>query len=199
MNFRAGIPGFEPQLLSSIHSPFQLTQLSPGMAGLRARREASSWGPQNTKGSHNVQLARKSEASRLPSSSCDPAIEPNAQEDLLKTRRRLELFLEIHGSETYLRWGCQKAAEGLICLEVLPHPELKCFKHLTSLHHLALYQENWEQTDSETTVTQASGYKLKSALDYHTGARISSLVGQTPEHTKPLLFPRGSGFVFCVE
>lgn len=45
------------------------------------------------------------------SSGCDPAKDPNAQEDL-ETRQRLKLSLEIHGSETQLRWGCRKAAEG---------------------------------------------------------------------------------------
>lgn len=40
---------------------------------------------------------------------------------------------------------------------------------------------------------------MKSALDYHTGARISSLEGQMLDHAKPLLFLGSGSFVFCVE
>lgn len=47
--------------------------------------------------------------------------------------------------------------------------------------------------------TGKNGHNLKSALDYHTGARISSLEGQMPEHTKPLLSPGSGSFIFCVD
>lgn len=47
--------------------------------------------------------------------------------------------------------------------------------------------------------TGKNGHHLKSALDYFPGARISSLVGQMPQHTKARLFPESSGFVSCME
>lgn len=93
-------------------------------------------------------------AGRLPSSGCGPAGEVNAQEDLLETGQCLELLLEIHGTETHLRWGLpERLLMDSSAYKFPPHPELRCFKPLTSQHHLALYQENWEQRESETTVT----------------------------------------------
>lgn len=104
--------GLEPASL-------QVTQLRPGRAAAHTRKERSSrWVPWNTKGSS----ASGPWSQEGCSSGCDPANEPDAQEDP-KARQRLQLFLEIHGTETHPRGGFPKAAEGPLCSEGLPHPE----------------------------------------------------------------------------
>lgn len=98
----AGLAAANPAQLRDGWSPRQKREASVGF--LRTPRAAQPQG-----------LAVRKNAAR-------PADEPNAQEDL-KARQRLQLFLEIHGTETHPRWGLPKAAEGALCLEGLPQPE----------------------------------------------------------------------------
>lgn len=120
------------------------------MAGPHARKREASVGFLRTPRAAQPQGPASQEEC---GSGCDPANEPKTQEDL-KARECLQLFLETHGTKTYPRWGFPKAAEGLLCLG-LPHPESKCFTHLTSQHHPVFYREHWEQLEAGTTGTQA--------------------------------------------
>lgn len=154
---------------------------------IQEKKRSFQWGSTEHQRQPHSTASWKSVASRPPNSDGGPASKPNcsgrpSENQVLEARafpwnpRRRDLP-EV---------GLQKAADGLICLEVLPHPELQCFKHSTSQHCLTLYpgKLGTGRIRNHSDIGK-NGHNLKPALDYHTVARISSLIGQMPEQKKP--------------